>query len=524
MRDDLVTMDEDHRRVFDTLSAGASPAPESAKIAAQPHLSTAVEAVAAVGISLLLLIPCVWTEHLEAGDLSSHLYNAWLATEIKNGAAPGLAVVSTWTNTLADFALEALPRAIGWAATEKAVAGIAVLIFFWGAFSLIRAATGRRPWLLSPVLAMLSYGLIFHLGFLNYYLSTGLSMWVMVLLWRSPTRGRAVAAGVLLALALLAHAMPVAWAASVLGFLYLTRHWTGTLRVALPIAAFAALCLLAAALSIFPHRFDGVASLSGVAGLTGVEQVWLFGPQYLLVAAGLLLIWLMLLLDRVDQGGFLSDPVAQLWLLHVAAFALLPSAIQFPQYAHVLAYIPQRISLLGAVFFCMTVGGAAQGRGLTRFVALPAALFFIFLYLDDRAFNRLENEITGLVQTLPPGQKVVAAITDADTRLNAPLHMIDRACIGHCFSYADYEPATGQFRIRIAGPNAVAAGNMKVVQDIENGEHFVTPEEAPLYSLCRNDKTGEGRFILRALQAGERTCGFTLPVSPRLSTSLIQTP
>ncbi len=312
--------------------------------------------------------------------------------------------------------------------------------------------------------------------------------------------------------------MPVAWAVSVLGYRYLASRLKGTPLVVLPLAAFAALSLLAAALSLFPHRWspEGLLTIGGLAGLTGVEQVWLFGAQYLLVAAVLMVIWLILLLERVDQGGFLRDPVAQLWLLHLAAFALLPSAIQFPQYSHLLAYIPQRVSLAGAVFFCMMVGEVAHGRGLARWAALPAALFFVFLYLDDRAFNSLENEITRLVEQLPPGQRVVAAITDSDTRLNAPLHMIDRACIGHCFSYGDYEPATGQFRIRITGPNAVAAPNMKVVQDIENGEHIVTPQEAPLYSVCRNDKTGEGRFLLRALQAGERTCGFTLPVSPRL--------
>jgi hypothetical protein len=345
----------------------------------------------------------------------------------------------------------------------------------------------------------------------------------MVLLWRRPTAARAVAAGVLLALALLAHAMPVAWALSVLAYRYLARRLQGTALVVLPVAAFAALSLLAAALSLFPHRWspDGLLTVAGIAGLTGVEQVWLFGPRYLLVAAALLVILFLLLLDRIDQGGFLSDPVAQLWVLHVAAFALLPSAILFPQYSHLLAYIPQRISLLGAICFCMMVGGATRGRGLTRLVALPAALFFVFLYIDDRAFNSLENEITRLVEHLPPGQKVVAAITDSDTRLNGPLHMIDRACIGHCFSYGDYEPATGQFRIRIAGPNSVAAPTMKVVQDIENGEHIVTPQEAPLYSVCLNDKTGEGRFLLRALQAGERTCGFSLPVSPRMSTKLI---
>src|ERR1035437_5530961 len=43
-----------------------------------------------VTISAVVLIPCVWHHHLEAGDLPSHLYNAWLAQLIAKGQAPGL--------------------------------------------------------------------------------------------------------------------------------------------------------------------------------------------------------------------------------------------------------------------------------------------------------------------------------------------------------------------------------------------------------------------------------------------------
>jgi hypothetical protein len=475
-----------------------------------------VELLLTISITALLLIPCVWLDHIEAGDLSSHVYNAWLATEIKSGAVSGLAVVLTWTNTLSDLALEALLRLMGAAWAERVMAGVAVLLFFWGTFCVVTVATGRRPWLLAPCISMLSYGLIFHLGFLNYYVSTGLCLWAIVLLWR-PSRRRAVAAVALLVLATMAHVLPVAWAASVLVYLQLSQRVEPRRRIVMPIAGLIALGFLHAALMEFPHRWSlgELASLAGLAGITSVEQVWLYGSKFLLVAVGLLFIWFMLFLERIDQGGFLTDPVAQLWLLHLVAWVLLPSAIQLPQYQHVLAYIPQRISLFGAVFLCITVGGARYGRGITRLSALVATAFFTFLYLDDRAFNAFENEITELVETLPPGQPVVAAIIDTDTRLNAPLHVVDRACIGHCFSYADYEPATAQFRIRVVGPNRVAAATMAVVQEIEDGRHVVTPEEAPLYSLCLCDNAAH-RFCLRALQAGERTCSFSLAISPRL--------
>jgi hypothetical protein len=220
-------------------------------------------------------------------------------------------------------------------------------------------------------------------------------------------------------------------------------------------------------------------------------------------------------LRRIDQGRFLSDPVAQLWLLNVLAFVVLPSAVQLPQYQHVLAYIPQRISLLASVLLCMTVGGVAYGRGVTRLSALVAAVFFTFLFLDDRAINVFETDIADLADALPPGQRVVASVSDPNTRLNPLVHVADRVCVAHCFSYGNYEPATGQFRIRIVGPNQVTAPNMTVVQDIEAGRHVVTPEEEPLYSLCvsQSEKT---RFVLRPLKAGERICSFTFAVTPHL--------
>jgi len=34
-------------------------------------------------VALLLLVPCFWKPHIRAGDLPSHLYNAWLAGQIE---------------------------------------------------------------------------------------------------------------------------------------------------------------------------------------------------------------------------------------------------------------------------------------------------------------------------------------------------------------------------------------------------------------------------------------------------------
>jgi hypothetical protein len=64
----------------------------------------------ATGFSILVLLPCVWHRRVEAGDLGSHLYNAWLAQLIGRGQAPRLYIVPQWNNILADLAFAWLGR------------------------------------------------------------------------------------------------------------------------------------------------------------------------------------------------------------------------------------------------------------------------------------------------------------------------------------------------------------------------------------------------------------------------------
>ena len=58
-----------------------------------------------LAISLILLTPCIWHRRVAAGDLASHVYNAWLAQLIEKGQAPGLYLAKRWNNVLVDLAL-----------------------------------------------------------------------------------------------------------------------------------------------------------------------------------------------------------------------------------------------------------------------------------------------------------------------------------------------------------------------------------------------------------------------------------
>ena len=162
----------------------SSAATESAFPALRCALGFVRHNVWAVALcSVVVLAPCFWHRHIEANDLGSHVYNAWLAQLIHQGKAPGLHLVPQSNNVLFDLMLSELFR-LGPRAAERIAVSVAVLIFFWGGFALCAAAAGRASWAVAPVLAMTAYGFVFNMGFFNLYLSVGLSLFVLALAWR----------------------------------------------------------------------------------------------------------------------------------------------------------------------------------------------------------------------------------------------------------------------------------------------------------------------------------------------------
>ncbi len=143
--------------------------------------------------SAALLIPCFWQSRIQAADLSSHIYNAWLASRIRQGAAPGLWISSQSNNILFDLMLEWLLGRVGPDLAQKIAVAISVLIFGWGAVLFVfrfqkgfavrssASASPKKWWIAAPCVAMLSYGFIFHMGFFNFFLSMGLCLWSLAI-------------------------------------------------------------------------------------------------------------------------------------------------------------------------------------------------------------------------------------------------------------------------------------------------------------------------------------------------------
>jgi hypothetical protein len=446
--------------------------------------------------SVAILLPCFWQSRMQAGDLSSHLYNAWLAQLIGEGRAPGLTLAHPNTNILFDWMLFLLFRAFGAGPAQRIAVAIAVLIFVWGGFALVSAISGARPWRSLPLIAVLAYGWVFHMGFFNFYISLGLCFGALALFWRGSLR-QSLLGVPLLAIAFVAHALPVLWALVLLAYLF-TARWL-PLRLLL-ISTFVGMVLLSA---VIRARMRTAWFPTQVLSATGLDAVWVFDAKYLLVMAGLLLLWGVPIAASIRESGprkFLRSIPFHCCALTSFAALVFPNSVLIPGYKHSLAYIGDRMALPLAV--CL-LGLAARGpkRAIQQYLtAAVVVVFFAFLYHDERALNRLEDSLEKLVATLPPGQRVISGIDAPDLRVNAVTHIIDRVCVGHCYSYANYEPSTAQFRVRAVGESPLVTATFKNSWAMQTGSYTVKPQDLPLY-LITLDTAGKPQLI--SVAAGE---------------------
>jgi hypothetical protein len=455
-------------------------------------------------LSLLLLAPCYWQPRIQAGDLSSHIYNSWLAQLIESGRAQGLIVAPQTTNVLFDLVLSALFRLFGAEAAQRIAVSLAALIFIWGAFAFTTAVSGRRPWNVLPSIAMLAYGWVFHMGFFNFYMALGMCFWAMALVW-NPKPWRVGAAAAILALAYLAHALPVAWCLCLLAYLAVVRRLPAHRRA---YATFATLALMAAVHIAAAYAFSGRWDPTQITKITGADQVCVFGAKYGLALAGLLLVWGALFLKLIHQWGasrvFRSVPF-QLFVVSAGGVLILPSAVLIPGFLHGLVYLSERMSLAVGICACALLA-SARPRALERYAMLAlACVFFAFLYADERVLNKFEDRMAGVVARLQPGQRVVNLVDIPDVRVNALTHMIDRVCVGRCYSFANYEPSTRQFRVRATADNPFVVRTYSDSWALQTGIYLVKPADLPIYAV---DLDGSGQVVVRDLKAGS-LCGST---------------
>ena len=460
-------------------------------------------------ISLAVLAPCFWHRHIEAGDLASHVYNAWLAQLIEKGQAPGLYFVRQWDNVLVDWALLHAANLLGFAAAEKIVVSACVLIFFWGVFAFLAAVTGQPPWFLGPCIAMLAYGYSFDMGFLNYYLSLGLAAFSLVLLWRG--RGLERLLGLLIVpFVLLAHPIGLLWLAGTGLYLILWAKLPGWWKLLAPVLAISfvySIHLYLAHQTRFP--VDWVHDPFYL--MNGADQLTLYGRRYatlgwIALGFGALCVLLDLILRRRDVSFWQALRLpASLYFVAIISVTLLPENLRPSISGGWIGLLASRLTLITAIFGLCVLGCLKPRKWHFVCFAACAAVFFVFLYQDTSILNRMESQVEQLVSHLPPGTKVLSTIwAPLDSRISFIGHFVDRACIQHCFSYANYEPSSGQFRIRARPGSPVAVASDDDSEDMQAGEYGVQEEDLPMMEIYQCDENDLTELCIRSLAAGEK--------------------
>ena len=460
-----------------------------------------------LAICALLLVPCFWHQRIEAGDLASHVYNAWLAQQIELGKAPGLYLAWQWHNVLFDVVLTRAGTLLGWPAAERIVVGLSVLIFSWGAFAFMSAVAKRRPWELAPALAILAYGWTFEAGFFNYYISLGLALLSLALLWRGKNWQRAAGAA-LLPVVWLAHPLGLIWLLATLGYILVREKIPGRYRLSLPVA-----CVLVLGVvhwQILRH-FPNDVNWPEVSFylFNGADQLALFGKRYVFLAAAVfffcvgVFIYQALRRLKKEDWGVVALPL-EMYIVALCAAGLLPQDLTTSSSPVPMGLLVSRMTTVSAVLGLCVLACVRAGKWVFGILTAFAIVFFAFLYQDTATLNRLEANARELVSKLPPEQRVLAAIeAPEDSRLPFINHTVDRACVDRCYSYGNYEPSSEQFRVRVRDGSPVATANADDAERMASGEYKVRQDDLPIFGIFQCGRSDPYTLCIRALAAGE---------------------
>src|ERR1700730_8181564 len=462
-------------------------------------------------ISAIVIIPCFWHRHIEAGDLPSHTFNAWLATLVQQGRAPGLYLAWQWYNVLFDVLLLYSVKLFGFVAGPKIVVAISVLTFFWGVFSFVTAVSERPPWLLTPFIAMLAYGYTFNMGFFNYYLSIGLACFGLAILWKQPQRWDWLAAILLFLLATFAHPIGPLWFAGLLAYMAIRQKIRWPWRLILP-AAIIALFLAGHWYLENWSDFEFSWPERPFYVFNGLDQLVLYSAHYRFVAYALLAIFIFWLASedvQRRQAPILSSPfflVVELYLVAFCVTSLLPQNLRAGPYSAWIGLLVSRLTIISALFALCILSSLRPRKPAAIATLACSLLFFILLYRDTATLSRLESHAESITAKFPFGTRVIPTLTSPDdSRIQFVQHIVDRACIGHCFTYSNYEPSSGQFNVRVLPGSTLIAHHAAVAQEMEAGNYIVRASDPPFVDIYQCDPTDFTVLCVRTLTPGEKT-------------------
>jgi hypothetical protein len=428
---------------------------------------------------------------------------------VEQGNAPGLYLATQWQNVLFDLLLSCTCKAFGFALGEKLAVSFCVQIFFWGVFALLRSATKRPPWLLIPLVAMMTHGYVFHMGFMNYYLSLGLASLALALLWNG--KGKGIVGAVALApFVMLAHPLGIVWLAGVAVYRFAWLRFSGWLRLSLPALTAVGLAGVRWYLVHYP-QYQADWADPPFYQWNGSDQFRVFGESYDYLSWTVALIALILVAFEVFRYwrdvDFWNERrlLVELYLVSFCAAILLPEDLRPDPAGSWIGGLATRLTLICTIFaVCFLASLKPRVLHLLAFGA-TAAVFFYMVHRDTDVLDRMEQSVESITLQLPFGTRVASTIYSPPGYRTQFEHLVDRACIGHCFLYSNYEPPTLKFRVRVVKEGSrIVASTVDESEDLQSGNYDVEDGDLPLKQIYQCDATDLTQLCIRDLKSGER--------------------
>jgi hypothetical protein len=137
-------------------------------------------------------------------------------------------------------------------------------------------------------------------------------------------------------------------------------------------------------------------------------------------------------------------------------------------------------------------------------LTILAILFFAWTYEDTKALNIMEWQEESLVGALPYGRRVIETIDlPKSSHIASGQHILERACIGKCFEYSNYEPSSKAFRIRVMQGSPIVTDSAEDSMRMQGGSYIVRKQDLPMNQIYQCDRQNPLKLCIRELFAGE---------------------
>lgn len=448
--------------------------------------------------SLVILLPCFWHRPIQAGDLGSHLYTAWLTQSVEQGLLPGLHLDRQYTNILFDLLLSHLLPYFGLIPTARIAVGLCVLVFFWGGFAFASAAANKAAGSVVPLLAMISYGVIFHWGFFNCYLSVGISFFALAIVAGGSLREFLILP-LLFVLAAVAHPMGAACMVALGIYLAALRFLPTKYQLAATLLVIASPFIIRAGLA---HRVQILSQESHRYWLLGADQFEVFTRSYLWCGIAVWILCGLCILLALRRGTIpRTSPWLQFYLAIALAIAFAPGGFYNDATFGIMGFLPDRASLYSAIAMAALVTVCRPPRWFLVATGIVAIVFFAMLFRDTAQLERRYEKVVELVRPYA-GRRVISLLPPVPGSRIHEDHAVDLACVGRCYSYNNYEPSSKQFRLKAEPGNRFVDVDQDSLDDMPDGNYVVQPSDLPLYEVYQCGP-GIADFCIAELHAGQ---------------------